>query len=469
MAFYHGVSTRQTETSISTPVRTSSGVTFAVGTAPVHVVDVGNSRGKNVNEPIYGGNYNEAANTLGYGENWKNYTLCEVMYSQYRLYTTSPVIFVNVLDPAVHRKTTAAASFAVNNRRVKLPFEALKDTVAIENYKAGEDFDSFYDGFNLVVELLDSGAIPASVTEISVSFDEVDPSQVTKADIIGGFNIATKMTSGIELIEMVFPKYGIIPDIIICPAWSHDSEVAAIMGAKAASINDIFEAKALIDVDTSIVTHYTDVPEFKRKNNIFSKTQVLCFPMCRLGDRLFHLSTQMAGVMARTDSATYDCPAESPSNKSLQIDSTVLQDGREIFLDLTQANFLNSNGITTALNFIGGFVLWGNYTACYPANTDVKDYFLNVSRMFGWVSKVAILSSWNRVDKNISRRFIDNIVNSLNIWLNGLTADELILGGRIEFREEDNPVTSLMSGRVKFKIFLTPPSPAQEIMYSKLT
>ena len=51
---------------------------------------------------------------------------------------------------------------------------------------------------------------------------------------------------------------------------------------------------------------------------------------------------------------------ESPSNKLLQIDSAVLADGTVVLLDLQQANYLNSNGIVTALNFIGGYVLWGD-------------------------------------------------------------------------------------------------------------
>ena len=37
-----------------------------------------------------------------------------------------------------------------------------------------------------------------------------------------------------------------------------------------------------------------------------------------------------------------------------------------------------------------------------------------------------------------------------------------MLGGRVEFREEENPVTSLMAGKATFHIFLTPPSPMRE-------
>jgi phage tail sheath protein FI len=116
-----------------------------------------------------------------------------------------------------------------------------------------------------------------------------------------------------------------------------------------------------------------------------------------------------------------------------------------------------------ALNFRGGWKAWGNYTACYPDNTDVKDYFVCVSRMFDWVGKTLIQTYWSRVDKPTNLRLVGTITDSVNIWLNGLYGAGYILGGRVEFRESENPVTDLMQGIIRFHVFLTPPSPAQEI------
>lgn len=60
-------------------------------------------------------------------------------------------------------------------------------------------------------------------------------------------------------------------------------------------------------------------------------------------------------------------PCESASNKGIQADRMVTADGSEVVMDIQQANYLNENGVVTALNFFNGFVSWGNYTACYPA------------------------------------------------------------------------------------------------------
>lgn len=457
--FYHGVSTRQADTSVTTPVTADSGVAFIVGAAPVHTV------GGTVNDPIMCQNYAEAVAALGYSDDWKNYPICEAIYSQFKLYGVSPVVFVNVLDPAKHKKTVEEANYPLTDGKVLLPLEALKDTVKVTGYDIGTDFDLFYDGGNLILEVLEGGEIPENTGELTIAFDAVDPSAITERDIIGGFDTNTKKYSGLELIDKVFPKYGIVADLIVAPGWSDKSEVAAVMAAKAANINGVFEGKALIDVDTEAVKHYADVPAWKKAQNINAKTQVLCWPLVKLGDRVFHLSVQAAGRMGLTDSDNGGCPAESPSNKLLQMDSAVLADGTVILLDLQNANYLNSNGIVTALNFIGGYVLWGNETACFPADTDVKNYFIAVSRMFGWVANSLILTYWSKVDKKMTRRLIDSIVDSVNIWLNGLVAEEQLLGGRVEFREDENSTTALMAGKAVFHVFLTPPSPAKELNF----
>ena len=454
--FYHGVSTRQVETSISTPVEANSGIPFVVGTAPVHTV------GGKVNVPILAYTYEEAVTALGFSDNWEDYTLCEMLYSHYRLYERAPVVFVNVLDPDKHRKQVAAADYTVKDGKVYLPLEAMKETVKVTDYEEGTDYELFYDGESLILEVVEGSTIPEGTETLSIAFYSVDPSQVTKKEIIGGFDVNTKKYSGFELMDSVFAKYTIVADLLVCPKWSTDSEVAAIMSAKSGNINGVFEGKALVDADAETVRHYTDVPAWKKRANIFSKQQIVCWPMVKLGDRKFHLSVQMAGLMAKVDEDNGGCPAESPSNKLLQIDSAILADGTEVCLDLVQANYLNSNGIVTALNFIGGYVLWGNETSCFPSNTDVKDYFIPVSRMFGWVSNSIVLSYWSKLDKKMTRRLIDSIIASVNIWLNGLKSEEKLLGGRVEFLEEENPVTDLMAGKATFHVFLTPPSPMRE-------
>ena len=94
----HGAKADKLTTSVSTPNVAASGIIFAVGTAPVQMVE-----DKKINEVIMANNYAEAVKILGYSDDWKKYSLCEVIYTAFQLYTVAPIFLVNVLDPAKHK------------------------------------------------------------------------------------------------------------------------------------------------------------------------------------------------------------------------------------------------------------------------------------------------------------------------------------------------------------------------------
>lgn len=458
MAVTHGINVSKQQTSISTPVVVASGVHFAVGVAPVQMV------GGKTNEVIMLNTYEEAVQLLGYSDDWAKYDLCMEMYSAFQLYNVAPVFMVNVLDPSKHRSEDKTVQETPVDNQVLLPLEAIAETVKVAEKVEGQDYTVFYSNTNCVVEFTEDPA-----AEVSITYKEVDPSQVKKSDVIGGYDVVTHKTTGMELIDAVFPKYTVAPDLILCPNWSHDSEVAAVMSAKMENINGVFSGDAVVDLSTADsggANYYTDVPALKKKNNISSTNQLACWPMVKLGDRVFRYSVQLAGVISRTDndgSLGDGTPCESASNKTLRADSMVLANGEEVTLDVQKANYLNDNGIITALNFYNGFVSWGNYTAAFPASTDPVDYFYCISRMFKWVARTVVLSYWNYVDRRMVRRVLDAILQGVNNWLNSLTAEEKILGGRVEMLETENSTTALMAGRVKFHIYITPPSPLQEM------
>lgn len=458
MAVTHGINTSKKATSVSVPATVASGVHFAVGTAPVQMV------GGKVNEVVMLNSYEEAVRLLGYSDDWQKYSLCMEVYSAFMLYKIAPVFVVNVLDPTKHRTEKKATNYTPVENRVELPLEVIAGSVEVEGKTEGQDYEVFYTDTACIVEFTTD-----TTGEIKVSSMSVDPSQVTKSDVIGGHDVTTHAIKGLELIDSVFPKYTIAPDLIMCPNWSHDPEVAAVMSAKGENINGVFPAMAIVDLassDNDGATYYTDAPALKKRNNFSKTNQIVCWPKVALSEKIFDFSVQLAGSMTATDNngdLGGGTPCESASNKSLQADSTVLASGKEVTLDVQQGNYLNDNGIVTALNFYNGFVSWGNYTACFPANTDPVDYFYCINRMFRWVAKTVVLSYWNYVDRSMKRRLLDAILQGVNNWLNGLTAEEKILGGRVEILESENPLTALMAGRVKFHIYLTPPAPLQQM------
>lgn len=466
MAYKHGVYGSEVPTSLIPMTNINAGLPVVFGTAPLHLA----RNAAQPNEPVLCYKYDEAVEAIGYSDDWEKYTLCEFMKSQFSLFGMAPVVFVNVLDPAVHKEAVANEEVAVEEHTAKIKKAVLLGSLKVKTtqtgtkLKEGEDFTAAYDDDEaLVVTLLEDGSAYAA-TELYLDFDMIDASKVDADDIIGGVSVTTGAVTGLECIAKVYPKFGLIPGLILAPGWSHNSAVAAVMTSKATRINARFEALAIADIPANEVEKYSDASEWKRKNNFVDPQLAACWPMVSLGGIKYHLSTQMAGAICATDAKHDDIPYKSPSNESLKCDSSVIADGSEVLLDVETGAYLNGQGIVTAINE-GGWALWGNRTSCYPSNTDVKDAFIAIRRMFCWLNNTLITTFWQKIDEPMNKRLIATIVDSANIWLNGLTARGYILGGRVEFREDENTVTDLMDGIIRFHVYFTPPSPARDIEF----
>ena len=96
---------REQKTSVSTPVVAESGVPFVVGTAPVHSAESPAA----LFTPVLCTDWEDAVKKLGYSDDWKTYTICEVMYSHFKLFQRQPIIFCNVLDPSTNKEAVAGA------------------------------------------------------------------------------------------------------------------------------------------------------------------------------------------------------------------------------------------------------------------------------------------------------------------------------------------------------------------------
>ena len=465
MAYKHGVSVTESPTAIKPAVNTTAGLPVVYGTAPLHLA----SAAAEANKPVLCYTYAEAVAAFGYSDDWKKYTLCEAIYSEFSLYAVKPIVLINVLDPSVHKTSVTKADFALTSGTGSIADSVLLDTLVVQVNNAGQpltegtDYTAAYNDDEEVVITALEGGLLAKATTCYVKYDKLDASKVDNADIIGGISTFTGTVKGLETLNMVYPMFGIVPGIVAAPGWSDKPEIAAVMKAKAATINNLFKATVLTDIPTDEVTKYSDVNAWKNQNNYTGEDQVVCWPMAKLGNKIIHLSTHVMGVCGIVDAANDDIPYKSPSNETLQADGLCLSDGTEVIIGPEIGAYLNGQGIITGLNFNGGWKLWGNRTGCYPANTDPKDSFLCVRRMFNWHRQTFILTYWNDLDKPINKRLINLVVDSENYRLNGLVARGYLLGGKIEFRSEDNPRTDLIDGIIRFKTKLTPPVPARNI------
>ncbi len=466
--YKHGVFIQEQPTALLPPRRISAGLPVVVGTAPVHTLDEDKVQPINSPKLIY--SYQEFVETFGYSTDFTSYSLCEFARVFLGLYGVAPAVFVNVLDPATHMDDVAAEDATFNSDDLAaldhgdvLAGQAVTDSTATTTYV--EDTDYTINRLTGVLTRIATGAITAEEA-VKVTYDYVDPSLVVNTDIIGGVDGDTGEKTGLELVSEVFPRFRLVPGQIAAPGWSQDPAVGVVMGAKAENINGSFKAMALVDVPitgTGAPTVYSEVPEWTVNNNYTDLQMAVCWPKLTLGEEEHWFSSHLAGLICSVDADQGDVPYKSPSNERLEINGVLPVAGKEVWLGPQEASYLNGQGIITALNFSGGWKCWGNRTGAYPGSTDVKDTFVPIRRMFNWVGNTLVLTWWQRLDYPITRRNIETIVDSVNVWLNGLAAREYILGGRVEFREDENPITDVMDGIIKLHVYLTPPSPAREI------
>lgn len=465
--FRHGIYGREIPTKVVPPILADIGIPVIIGTAPIHTAI--NPGGTNAPKLIY--SYEEAVRTFGYSDDWDKYTISEFIYSQFALYGMAPCVIINVFDPATHKTVEKTEEIRIIDGKFTLAGEdiiadSVKVTTKTDNkvLKIVEDYVLSYNNSNQLIVTAVSAL--AENVDLSVKYSSGDPAKVTKADIIGGIDVATGAKRGAELVSEVYPRFRLIPGSILAPKFSSDSEVAAILETKARKINGVFDAIALIDAPISgEQAVYNNIPAWKNKNNITETGQVVGWPKVKLGSRVFHFSTHLAGLIQKTDAAWGMIPYKSPSNESMKIDSLVSANG-EVFLGLNEANYLNGQGIMTAINF-NGWRSWGNRTAIYPTSSDVKDVFIPIRRMFDWIMNTFVLTFWSKVDNPLNKRLVETVIDSANLWLNGLTAQGALYGGRLAFLAEENPVTDIMDGKLRIHVYLTPPSPAEEIEFVK--
>ena len=396
----HGVYTREQATSLLPPVRVEVSMPVLVGTAPVHTLEAGVE--KAINKPVL--IYSLAEAVAQFGADTPGFSIPKALSIYISRYGMAPVCVINVFDPDTHKATEAREGFAVG---------------------------------------------------------DPDVSTVTGADIIGGVDAASGKRKGLELIDEVFPRFGLIPGQIIAPGFSDNPAVALIIGAKCAAICGHFNCIGIADIPAS-VPNYTEAHAYVMDNNLTDKNLTMFFGSPVFDGKAEPGSVHWAGITSQRDSENESIPYWSPSNKRL-LANGLMHAGKELALDPRQAAYLNSQGIVTGLSWIGGMVGWGNRTTAYPGVTDVKDTFIPVRRMFNFVGNTLVTTAWQLVDGPLNRRLAGTVCDTFNVWLNGLARREFLLGGRVEFLSDDNPTTDLMDGIARFHVFFSPPSPAREL------
>lgn len=462
MAFFHGVRTQELDTKVYAIREVDSALPFVVATAPVHTL-TNPSAVVNVPKIIF--SYSEFISTFGAvpdDEDEADYGLNEFARIYFTLYNMAPIVCVNVFDPTVHKTAVAAESktfssdgtITLTNKWVS--GIVVKSSDGLTTYDLTDDYTVAHgtDG-TCTISRVSDGNITALST-VKVDYDYADVGEVAADDIVGTYDAATEAYTGLECSELVFPTMGKVIGSVVCPGWSTDATVATKMISVATLTSEHFKAMAFIDIPTSEV-NVADAVTYKMDYG--SPFAVLCWPKVYQGTATEWLSCHAAALCAKVDHENSGIPYESPSNKTLSIT------GPTITLGLPVANYLNEQGIVTVNRFATGWKLWGNRTSAFPESTDIKDAFIPCRRMANFIENNLVTNTWQKVDDPVNRRLIETVKDTTNIWLNGYVGMGQLLGARVEFLEQENPVTDLLAGKIKFHIYYLAPPPAEDIVF----
>jgi hypothetical protein len=475
--YKHGVTWRDVPTSIVAPITADSGIPVATDLAPVHMA----SSPAPINVPRIYYTFEEAVAEMGFSYDFKKYGLCMVMYDYFVLFNVGPIILINVNNPEDHLGAPIVdePQTFVTNSITLVPDDILESSVIVKDsagaitFVADKDYVLSYDmeGKLIITKIPSSlgGTIGDGPSiDVLVSYTTVDLSGFTKDDIIGGVDPVTGKGTGLEAVEDVFPALSIIPGILLAPNWSYLPEVAAVLASKADNINGCFRCTSYVDIDSTKVIKAQDVYAWKNTNNYVDHRLIDLWPRVAIDERQSWLSVEAAALTEWVDQANDDIPVESPSNKNLKMNRTVVGEWDtpiDVFFGKGSADMLNGQGIVTAINWIGGWKLWGNNTSIYPSQSDPKDRWIPVRRTTDWLGNTVVLTIYQFVDKPGNRRLIDAVIDSLNIWLNSLVNSGVSLGARVEFRQDENSDADLLNGHYKFHIYEAFPTPAEWIEF----
>lgn len=457
MAYLHGVRIQENPTSVPTPVKNEAGVPVIFGTAPVNLV--ADPEGA-VNKLFLCNSFAEAKAAVGYSDDYESYTLCQAMDAFFKAFGVAPVVICNVLDPATHKSTYSETLNIVDGQAVSTKKGILLDGLKVGDMTLGTDYTvAFNDDGYLVITVLKS---PAGST-VAVSGNVIDASKVTESSIVGSYDAGTGVETGIELIRKVYPTFGLTPSLLLAPGWSHKPTVGLALAEKCTDINGMFKCECVVDIDANRAAKYTDVEQIKQESGFASPHTICVWPKVKYAGKEMYYSAIYAAMACYTDYNNDNVPNLSPSNRAIRISATVVEDGTEVNLDINQANELNAVGVVTALN-LNGFKAWGNNTAAYPDTTDPKDRWIACRRFFSWWGNSFITTYLTKVDDPANYRLIESIVDSENVRGNSLVSQGKCAGIKMVYSKEDNPIANVLDGKIVFKQYLAPYTPAEDIL-----
>ena len=342
--------------------------------------------------------------------------------------------------------------------------EAVKIFGDNQNYSIPKALDGIFDQIGAVVVVINV-ADPGNSAHLTSGV--LDPTKITLGDIVGGVDGTTGKYKGVSALLASSSEVGVTPRILIAPGFTHqtpldedDEPVANPVVSELLGIAESLRAVIIADCpntnDTDAVNYREDwgsariypvYPWVKVLNPVDSS--IVSEPP----------SARIAGLIAKSDNdrGFWWSPSNMVINGIVGISKPIdfaLGDAN------SKANFLNEHSITTIIQQ-DGFRLWGNRTT----SADPKWLFLQTRRTADMINDSLLKAHLWAVDRNITKTYIEDVLEGINNYLRHLKSIGAIIGGVAFADPELNTPDQIALGKVSFDFDFTPPYPAEHIIF----
>lgn len=304
--------------------------------------------------------------------------------------------------------------------------------------------------------IFDQAGAVIVVIRVAVGADDA----ATQANVIGGVNSTTGNYEGVHCFLGAESVLGVVPRILVAPGFTHQrSGTANAVVAELVGIAERLRAVIIADGPNT-----TDADAVTYSNDFGSSRVYVVDPWVLKTDATGAAvakpaSPCVAGLIAKSDNDRGFW--WSPSNQNI---NGIVGTARPVDFALgdanARANLLNEQGVATIIRQ-DGYRLWGNRTL----SSDPKWIFLSVRRTADIINDSLLRAHLWAVDRNITKTYIQDVVEGVNAYLRYLTTIGAILGGRCWADPELNTPDQIAQGKVFFDFDFTPPYPAEHITF----
>jgi len=271
----------------------------------------------------------------------------------------------------------------------------------------------------------------AIVVVVRVEEDATEANEI--ANVIGEVGAEGGTYTGINAMVAAEAKVGVRPRLLIAPEFSHLVGVGAELEAVAKKLNAI----AIVDGSESGFTPViAEGANFDEVLFVNGGIEVFDTELAQTVTR--KASATVAGHIVRVDNE--EGYWNSPSNRRIYgITGTSELVDHAIGSKTSMANQYNANNVCTIVNQQGGFYFWGNRLA--------NGTLLTHQRVRYIVGDSILYAHQEMLDRNVTKSYVEGVMNRVNRLLRRLIARGVISGGSCWLDTELN-IASIGTGQV---------------------